>query len=152
MVPQQAIDLIAEFEGFRSEAYKCPSGVWTVGYGTTNAVRLMKIGPGAVVTEPQARELLRRTLEKFVDGLRPLLTREPSSEQWAAMLSLAYNIGPGAFARSSVLRWFNRGDYERAADAFLLWNKAGGKVLKGLVRRREAERRLFLEPSGIRVN
>jgi lysozyme len=61
-------------------------------------------------------------------------------------VSLAYNIGPGAFARSTALRRFNEGDIQGAADAMLMWNKAGGKVLRGLQRRRDAERRLFLSP------
>ena len=147
-LPEQTFALIAEFEGFRSHAYKCSAGVWTIGYGTTNAARLMQIGPGSVVTEPQALNMMRRTVQKFMDALEPWFEREPSDAQRAAMASLAYNIGAGAFVRSTVLRKFNAGDILGAGQAFLSWNKAtvkGRKVtLPGLANRRERERSVFL--------
>lgn len=152
-IPQTAVDLVAEFEGFRSHAYLCPAGVWTIGYGTTEASGVgLHIDAGRSVSEPHARLYLRHTLANFGEKIRPKVLAPLDLNQWAAMLSLAYNIGPKAFARSSVLRLFNAGDTQGAADAFRMWNKAGGKVLKGLKRRREAERALFLTPSVLRVN
>lgn len=146
-INRAGLALVKEFEGFRAQAYKCPADVWTVGYGLTSAAGIgVQVVPGMIVTEAEASKHLERVLEKFGAAIRPKLTREPNENEWAAMLSLAYNIGHGAFAKSSVLKRFNAGDTAGAADAFLLWNKANGKVLAGLKRRREAERALFLEP------
>lgn len=145
------IALVKEFEGFRAKAYKCPADVWTVGYGLTSAAGIgVEVVPGMVVTEAEATEHLRLVLDKFGASIRPKMTAEPNENEWAAMLSLAFNIGPSAFAKSTVLRKFNAGDKAGAADAFLLWNKAGGKVLAGLKRRREAERALFLKPVSVK--
>lgn len=146
-INKAGLALIKEFEGFRATAYKCPADKWTVGYGLTTAAGIgVQVVPGMIVTEAEASRHLGMVLDKFGATIRPKLTREPNENEWAATLSLAYNIGPGAFAKSSVLRFFNAGDKARAADAFRLWNKAGGKVLAGLQRRREAERALFLKP------
>lgn len=133
------IELIKSFEGYREKAYKCPAGIWTVGYGTTKGVK-----PTSTMTREQAEEALERDLEKFEDGVRILVEGKATSNQFSAMVCLAYNIGTGAFARSSVLRYHKAGEFRKAADAFLMWNKAAGHVLPGLVRRREAERELYI--------
>ena len=147
MINKAGLDLIKSFEGFEAKAYVDPVGVLTIGYGTT-ATAGVGIAPklGMQITEAQATEYLMAALNKFSGQIAPLIKGDVNANEWAAMQSLAYNIGPTAFERSSVLRKFNAGDKRGAADAFLLWNKAGGKVLKGLVRRREAERALFLAP------
>ena len=146
-INQAGLALIKEFEGFRAQAYICPAGVPTVGYGLTSAAGIgVQVAPGMIVTEAEASKHLQLVLDKFGAAIRPKITREPNENEWAAMLSLAFNIGPSAFAKSSVLRFFNAGDKTKAAAAFLLWNKGGGKVLAGLKRRREAEKALFLEP------
>lgn len=139
--------LVKEFEGFRAKAYQDPVGVWTIGYGTTAAAGV-GIAPkaGMTITEAQAEGYLQAALDKFAAQIVPLIKRTSSDNEFSAFLSLAYNIGPGAFGKSSALRKFNEGDTEGAANAILLWNKAGGKVLPGLKRRREAERALFLTP------
>jgi lysozyme len=144
-----AIALIKEFEGFRAETYLDSAGIPTIGYGTTAAAGVGIVPkPGMRISEPDAEEYLHAALSRFAAKVAPLLKREPTENQYGAMMSLAYNIGPGAFSKSSVLRRFNAGDIAGAADAFLMWNKAtvGEKkvVLRGLVRRREAERALFL--------
>lgn len=146
-INQAGLALVKEFEGFRADAYLDPVNVLTIGYGTTAAAGV-GIDPklGMRISERDATEYLHRALDKFAAHIQPLLAVEANENEWSAMLSLAYNIGPGAFAKSSVLRKFNAGDKQGAADAFRLWNKAGGKVLAGLTRRREAERALFLEP------
>jgi len=145
MIDPRAIGLIKEFEGFRATAYLDAVGVPTIGYGTTAAAGV-GITPklGMTISEAEAEMYLTRAVEKFAARIRPALIREPTPAQFGAMVSLAYNIGPGAFKGSSVLRLFNAGDPAGAADAFRLWNKAGGRVLNGLVRRREAELALFL--------
>jgi lysozyme len=144
-IDPRAVDLIKEFEGFRALAYLDPVGIWTIGYGTTAAAGVgIEPKAGMRITEAEGEVYLTLALEKFADSIRPKITRSISPAEFGAFLSLAYNIGPGAFARSSALREFNEGNKEEAADAILLWDKAGGNRLAGLVRRRKAERELFL--------
>lgn len=152
-INKAATDLIKEFEGLELTAYVAPEGKWTIGYGTT-ADAGVGIVPraGMKITEAQANEYLRLALEKFAAKIRPLIKAPINENEFGAFMSLAYNIGPTAFAGSSALRHFNAGDKAKAAASILLWNKAtvNGKkqVLAGLVRRRAAERDLFLTPSG----
>lgn len=144
------IALIKEFEGLRLETYRCSAGVLTIGYGTTAAAGVgINPKPGMRITEAEAETYLRRGLEKFAANIRPLITAPINENEFGAFLSLAYNIGPGAFKKSSALRKFNAGDKAGAANAILLWNKAGGKVLRGLERRRAEERKLFLTPANV---
>jgi GH24 family phage-related lysozyme (muramidase) len=134
------LDLIKSFEGLRLKAYRCPAGVPTIGYGAT--------GPGVRIgmtwTEDEAHARLVADVARFEQAVAKALTVPANENQFAAMVSLAFNIGTGGFARSSVLRRHNARDFTGAADAFLLWNKGGGRVLPGLVRRRKAERDLYL--------
>jgi lysozyme len=135
------MEVVKKWEGLRLKAYKCPAGVWTIGYGHTEGVK-----PSDVWTKEQAEEALARELEKRRTALLrlcPELRDEPEN-RIAACVSLAYNIGNAAFARSSVYRYIVAERYDDAANAFRLWNKVDGKILKGLVDRREDERRLFL--------
>jgi lysozyme len=149
MINQATVNLIKEFEGFRAKAYKCPAGVWTIGYGTTAAAHVGVIPhEGMTITEEEAEKYLHMAIDKFSNAIKPAITRPINDNEFGAFVSLAYNIGSGAFKKSSALRHFNAGETEKAADALLLWNKAGGKVLSGLVRRRAAERVLFLTPVG----
>lgn len=151
MINSAALRLIKEFEGFEAEAYKDPVGIVTIGYGTTAAAGVgISPKPGDKITEAQATDYLKRAVDKFAAQILPKITRTPTGNQFGAMVSLAYNIGPGAFNKSTVLRRFNAGDIQGAADAFLMWNKAGGKVLAGLTRRRKAERELFLTPDHVK--
>jgi lysozyme len=144
---QEAVDLIKEFEGFRAEAYRDAAGVWTIGYGTTAKAGVgIEPSQGMVITKAEAEEYLRLAVDKFAAQIAPMITAPINEHQFGAFVSLAYNIGPSAFRRSSALDEFNDGQVGRAADAILLWNKAGGKVLRGLERRRAAERALFLKP------
>lgn len=148
MINQAGIDLIKKWEGFRAETYRCSAGVLTIGYGTTKAAGVgIDPQPGMRITEAQATEYLRKTVDKFAAQIRPAITAPINENEFAAFVSLAYNIGPGAFRKSSALRHFNQGNKAKAADAILLWNKAGGRVLKGLQNRRAEERALFLAPA-----
>ena len=133
--------LIAEFEGFRSCPYRDAVGVWTIGYGSTKGV-----GPGTrCITKAQALARMKRevsaTYGKAVDDLPVKLNQH----QFDALTSFVYNVGPGGVASSTGIgAALRRGDFKRAADELLKWNKAGGRELEGLTRRRQAERRLFL--------
>lgn len=144
-VNNATLRLIKEFEGFSANAYKDSTGVVTIGYGTTGRAGV-GIDPrmGDTITEAEAEYYLEKAIRKFADQIRPYITAEINENEFGAFVSLSYNIGPAAFKKSSALRHFNAGDKEKAAKSILLWNKAGGKVLRGLVRRREAEKALFL--------
>lgn len=146
-VNQDTIDLIKEFEGFRAAAYRDAVGIWTIGYGTTAAAGVgIEPKRGMKITEAEAEWYLQKAVEKFADDIAEKITRPINANEFGAFVSLAYNIGPDAFARSTALRLFNSGDKAGSADALTWFNKAGGKVLKGLERRRAAERALFLTP------
>jgi lysozyme len=142
------LQLILRFEGKlqrlpngRYQAYRCPANVPTIYAGCTEGVTM-----GMIVTEQEGEEMFRREIEKFEKAVALACTREPNQYQFDAFVSLAYNIGAAGFRKSSVLRHFNAGNDDKAAAAFALWNKGGGRVLKGLVRRRAAESALFLRP------
>ena len=138
---QAGIDLIKRFEGFMPKAYRDAVGVLTIGYGDTGP----HIKPHDVITQAEGeRRLAARLAGEFEPGVLKALTRKPSQREFDAMVSLAYNIGVGAFTGSTLVKKFNAGDVQGAANEFLRWNKAGGKVLKGLEIRREAERAMFL--------
>lgn len=147
-VNKATIDLVKKFEGLKLKAYICPAGVLTIGYGYTNKAGF---GPGVkagdVWTEEMADQMLHEGLKVFADEIRPLFKRRATPNQFGAFLSLAYNIGTGAFSRSTALRRFNAGDDAGAVEALTWFNKAGGRVMRGLVRRREAEKALFLTDS-----
>lgn len=140
MKPSQAcIDLVKSFEGFKEHAYQCPAKVWTIGYGTTENVQ-----PGDTVTEAEACELLRQDVQKAADAVDDLVAVEISQSQYDALCSLIYNIGREAFKNSTLLKLLNSGAaFESVGAQFDRWNKAGGKVLAGLSRRRFAERAMF---------
>jgi lysozyme len=134
------LDLIKDFEGWRATAYLCPANVWTIGYGSTGA----HVRPGMTITKERGEALLRADLARFEASVTRAVTVDVSQNQYDAMVSLAFNIGIAGFGRSSVLRHVNARNWQAAAKAFALWNKGGGRVLAGLVRRREAEAKLFL--------
>ena len=125
---ETAAALIRQFEGCRLKAYKCPAGIWTIGYGHTAGVKA-----GDVWTQEQADRALEQDIGKY---RKAVLIACPAL---AACISLAYNIGTGAFCKSTLVKKLNQGDYTGACNEIRRWNKAGGKVLPGLVKRREAE-------------
>lgn len=142
---QKGINLIAKYEGCRLEAYKDPVGVWTIGYGHTANVR-----SGQVITKAQAEDLLRDDLSKFEAYVSKYVKIALSQSQFDALVSFTYNVGAGNLKSSTLLKKLNSGDYAGAANEFPRWNKAGGKVLNGLVKRRAEEQQLFL--SGTATN
>jgi lysozyme len=137
-VSDKGLSLIKEFEGCVLKAYLCPAKVWTIGYGHTKGVKA-----GQTITQFEADELLRLDVEDH--DISDLLGDAPTTQdQFDAMSSLAFNIGLTRFAGSTVLKRHKLGNRLGAANAFLMWKLSNGKVLPGLVRRREAERRLYL--------
>ena len=147
MVNRETLDLIKQFEGCKLTAYQCSAGVWTIGVGTTAAADVgIKPAKGMTITQDRAEDLLRQGIDKFAATVDALITANVNSNEFGACVSLAYNIGPTAFAKSTVLRELNAGHKDKSAAAFRMWNRAGGEVIQGLVNRREAEIKLFLTP------
>jgi lysozyme len=137
-ISAKGLDLIKEFEGLRLQAYKCPADVPTIGYGSTGPhVRM-----GMTITEAEAEDLLVKDLarfEKVIDEIGGTTTQG----QFDALVSLAFNVGAANVARSTLLTMHKAGDYEGAAKQFARWNRAAGRVLPGLTRRRAAEAKLY---------
>lgn len=146
-ISQDGINLIKFYEGCRLKAYLDSVNVPTIGYGHTKGVKL-----GMVITETKAEELLRQDLEYFENRVLDLVKVNLLQNQFDALVSLTYNIGEGNLKKSTLLKKLNNTIYFRMeelvsiADEFLKWNKAGGKVLPGLTKRRIAERMMFLSP------
>jgi len=135
---QNGLNLIKSSEGLVLKAYNDAVGVLTIGYGSTGA----HVKPGMVITEAQAEELLRKDVARFEEAVRklcPLTTQN----QFDACVSLSFNIGEGAFEKSTLRRLHNEGKYAEAAEQFGVWVNAGGRKLTGLVRRRAAEASLY---------
>jgi len=141
--------LIAEFEGCRLKAYKDIAGVWTVGYGLTSRAGFIEVNERTTMTQEEAEYWLEKVVADFAKRVDGLIERPISDNAFAACVSLAYNIGVTAFSRSTALRLINEGDLPGAGQAFLMWNKSGGRVIEGLKRRRAAERVLFETPDPV---
>jgi lysozyme len=138
--------LIKRFEGCKLKAYKCPANVWTIGYGNTFYEDGMKVKEGDVITQQRAEELAKFIIDQFAVVIAPFIKQPLTENQFSACVSLAYNIGTGGFKRSSVFKKLNVNPQDPTiADSFRLWNKGGGKVLRGLVNRREAEIQLYFK-------
>ncbi len=131
--------LIKQFEGCKLTAYLCPAGNPTIGYGRTTGVKL-----GQTITQAQADAWVVEEYDAFEARVRRIVTVPLTPNQLGALVSFAYNVGTGALASSTLLRLLNAGDYKGTAAQFARWNKAGGKVLAGLTKRRAAEAALFL--------
>lgn len=142
---QGAIDIVKEFEGYRNKAYQCSAGVWTIGYGTTR-VNGVPVKKGDTCTPEEADEYIMTDLQNFLTSIEEHIKIELSQNQIDALLCFAYNVGTGAFAKSTLLKKVNAGDFAAVPAEFLKWNKAGGKVVAGLTRRRQAEADLFTLP------
>lgn len=141
---QKAVELIKQFEGFKPEAYKCPAGIWTIGYGWTHGVK-----EGDSITKSEATELLQKEVYTIAEQIKKVLGDDAfnnlTENQVSALIDFVYNLGIGNFRSSTLCRYIKSGELEKAGDEFMKWNKAGGKVFEGLTRRREAERELWRE-------
>lgn len=136
------LQIIKDSEGLMLKAYKDPIGILTIGYGSTGA----HVKEGMVITEAQAETLLREDLTRFEDFVSANCS-PATDNQFAAMVSLAFNVGNENLRTSTLRRKHLEGDYAGAAGEFAKWNKAGGKVLPGLVKRRNREAQLYRTPS-----
>ena len=145
---QRGIDIIKEHEGLKLTAYLCPAGVPTIGWGHTRTVTLADVHAQRRITREEAERLLSEDLQMFERGVLNACTIVPNQNQFDAFVSLSFNIGLGALGRSTALRRHNEGDFDSAANAIELWNKARVNgvltVMRGLVRRRAAEKALYL--------
>jgi lysozyme len=138
--------LIKKFEGCRLKAYKCPANVWTIGYGNTFYEDGTKVKDGDVITQQRAEELAKFIIDQFAVTIEPFIQKPLNDNQFSACVSLAYNIGTSGFKRSSVFKKLNINPNDPTiADSFKLWNKGGGKILAGLVKRRDAEIQLYFK-------
>ena len=135
----EGIALIKKFEGCELEAYQCSAGVWTIGYGHTKDVV-----EGMEITQEQAEQMLVDELHEYESYINKYVTVALSQNQFDALVSWVYNLGPANLSASTMLKVLNSGEYEDVPAQMKRWNKAGGKVLEGLIRRREAEACLFV--------
>lgn len=138
-------DFIQKWEGLELDAYKDIVGVWTIGYGHTARSGNPPIPvSGMKISLEEAKAILDKDLTQYEKAVQDSVKVPLTQNQYDALVSLCYNIGPTGFKNSTVVRKLNDNDYSGASNAILMWNKAGGKVSKGLVNRRNAERELFL--------
>ena len=137
-ISQKGIELIKKFEGCKLEAYRCPAGIWTIGYGHTKTTK-----QGMKITQQQAEELLKQDLFSYENAVMINVKVGLNQQMFDALVSFTYNLGAGNLKSSTLLKLLNAKDYYGASQEFKRWNKAGGKVLNGLIKRREVERNLF---------
>ncbi|HZZ37700.1 MAG TPA: lysozyme [Acidobacteriaceae bacterium] len=137
----KGLALTEQFEGCRLTAYQDQVGVWTIGYGHTGP----EVGAGMIVTLEQAEALLAKDVSNAAEFVNRVVMVETSQEEFDALVDFVFNLGAGAFERSTLLRVLNAGNFAAAATQFALWDRAGGAVVAGLLRRRQAETALFTE-------
>lgn len=142
----KGLDLVKSFEGLYTKAYKCPAGVWTIGYGHTGKVNGKSICAGMTISTGKATSLLAADMHNFENAVKECVKVPINQNQFDALVAFSFNVGAGALQSSTLLKYLNKKEYTEAANEFLKWNKGGGRVLNGLTRRREAERKLFLLP------
>lgn len=137
-----AVPIVAQFEGLWLVAKpdRLAYGIPTVCYGETEGVKV-----GDKYTQKQCEEMLAKKLPRYAAEIEKCFKVPVSEKAGAAFISLAYNVGSGGVCRSSAMRKWNAGDKRGACDAFLVWNRAGGRVVQGLINRRKTERKLCLE-------
>jgi lysozyme len=136
--------IIRKFEGLKLTAYLCPANVWTIGYGSTFYENGSKVQQGDKITLDRADKLLLEMVKRFEISVKGLVKSSINDNQLGALTSFAFNVGVGAFSKSTLLRKVNANPNDLTIrNEFMRWTKAGGKVLKGLVTRREAEANLY---------
>lgn len=133
------LSLTEQFEGFRLTAYQDQVGVWTIGYGHTGP----DVTPLRTITMAQAQALLAQDVRSAASCVNTVVTVKLTQQEFDALVDFVFNLGAGAFKGSTMLRWLNAGDFKGAATQFDLWDRAGGAVVAGLLRRRQAEAALF---------
>ena len=138
-ISQKGLDILKEFEGLRLVAYRCSAGVPTIGYGWTSGVKM-----GDVWTREKAEHMLLEGVKPYEKAVQEAIgDAKTSQNQYDAMVSLCYNIGPGNFKKSSVARLHREGKYAQAAAAFMMWIKSKNRIIGGLIKRRNKEKVLY---------
>ena len=135
---EKGTEILKYFEGCKLTAYQDSVGVWTIGYGHTKGVY-----NGMTITQEEAEQMLLTELEEYEGYIEDMVTVPLTQNQFDALVVWIYNLGPTNFRNSTLLKELNAGNYNAAGQEITRWNKAGGKVLAGLVKRREAEAELF---------
>ncbi len=138
----EGLDLVKRWEGLELKAYQDAVGVWTVGHGHTGS----DVFPWTEISAGRAEELLRKDIRTAENAVIAMVSVRLNPNQFSALASFVFNLGGRAFRESTLRACVNRKDWQKAADEFPRWNRAGGKVLAGLTARRQDERRLFLKP------
>jgi lysozyme len=137
-------DLIKQFEGCKLKAYKCPAGLWTISWGLTFYPDGRKVKEGDVITQQQAEEYFNAVVDDFAKQVDVLVKSNVTANNFSAIVSFAYNVGIGNLKKSTLLKKVNANPKDATIPAeFRKWVRANGEVLKGLVRRRDAEAKLY---------
>ena len=137
-ISKEGLALIKKFEGCELEAYRCPAGVWTIGFGTIKDVK-----EGDRITKDEANHLLEEEMIEYESYINDMVDVPLEQNQFDALCSWVFNLGSKNLSESTLLRVLNDGKYEEVPQQIKRWNKANGEVLNGLIRRREAEALLF---------
>ena len=137
-ISAKGLDLIKKFEGLELESYLCPADVWTIGYGSTKGVK-----EGMSITEEEAEALLKKEAQEYCDYVKEYVSVTLTQNQFDALVTWTYNLGPRNLKNSTLLEVLNKEEYDKVPEQILRWTKAAGKELNGLVRRRQAEADLF---------
>jgi GH24 family phage-related lysozyme (muramidase) len=132
-------NLLKKFEGCKLKAYRCPAGILTIGYGHTSAAGAPEVRDGMTITQDEAESILKNDLVKYEQPVAAMVKVELEQNQFDVLVDFAYNAGVGALKTSTLLKKVNAGDFDAVPDELMKWTKGGGKVLPGLVRRRQAE-------------
>lgn len=131
-------NLLKKFEGCKLKAYRCPAGVCTIGYGHTSAAGAPEVRDGMIITQADAEDILKRDIVKYEIAVMDLVKVKLTQNQFDVLVDFAYNAGVGNLKSSTMLKKINSGDLDAVPAELMKWTKGGGKVLPGLVRRRQA--------------
>jgi lysozyme len=140
---EEGLSILKRYETLKLVSYKCPAGIWTIGWGHTGP----EVGPNQSITADHANMLLRKDVEKFEREVSSLLKRKVTENQFSALVVFVFNIGSDQFKDSTLLLKMNsHAPLDHCAEEFLRWNKCKGQTLRGLTNRRKEEKNLFLKP------
>ena len=142
-ISENGIEFIRQLEGEKLTAYPDIVGIWTIGVGHTGFVDGKPVARGMAITKEKSKELLTADLKRFESAVNDAVQVTLTQNQFDALVSLAFNIGEGAFVRSTLVNKINAGDKKGAAEQFLVWKNAGGRVSQGLLNRRQKEKAMF---------
>ena len=142
-ISENGIEFIRQLEGEKLTAYPDIVGIWTIGVGHTGFVDGKPVARGMAITKEKSKEILTADLKRFESAVNDAVKVTLTQNQFDALVSLAFNIGEGAFARSMLVNKLNAGDKKGAAEQFLVWKNAGGRVSQGLLNRRQKEKAMF---------